>query len=125
MARTTACPQAVGGGQALRAAKRRKLQVAKQYAHLTPGQALKHMERDRIPLEDRPGERQIEQQRRSTAATPTYPTETIGALRGFLAAPPPGITILHEYVVVEPNELRAPFVPSVAWATPSALDELE
>ena len=96
--------------------KRRKLNNAKKYAQYAPHEALKVMEHARVPLEERPSERQIEQQRRGDASGPSrYPAHTIGLLRTFLENPPPGVHIFSEDVVLTSEEVRIPFTGSLMW----------
>ena len=98
--------------------KRRKLNNAKKYREYTPHEAFKVMERERVPLEERPSERQLEQQRRGVASGPSrYPAHTIGLLRRFLENPPEGVHIFFEDVVLTTEVVRIPFTGSLMWET--------
>ena len=106
------------------AVKRRRLDLARKYSSVTPGQAHKRMEDEGIPLANRPTEKQLAQQRSSLSKriggpSCAYPTECIGMLRDFLSNPPPGVHVCTDRVILTADEIRVPFLASRAWDSSS------
>ena len=101
--------------------KRMSLEYARVYCvekNLEPGQALKEMRNDKVPVGLRPSTDQMKNQRKNVAVpgkkNKHYSAACLGALEAFLQQPPEGVHIFHAHVVIESTLVRIPFSSELA-----------
>lgn len=91
-----------------------RLQNARKYGKTTtPGKALAAMERDNVPVDQRPSTKQLENQRPNKDMPPVgpsiYPALCIGALDQFLKNLPEHVHVWHDHVVNTAGRICIPF----------------